>query len=55
MAMIVDGINLQLLSLALPSIMIELKLSNLVGGALGAWSLAGMGVGGILGAGCLTV
>jgi AAHS family cis,cis-muconate transporter-like MFS transporter len=49
MAMIVDGINLQLLSLALPSIMKELKLSNLVGGALGAWSLAGMGAGGILG------
>ena len=35
MAMIIDGINFQLLSLALPSIMIELKLSNLVGGALG--------------------
>ena len=49
MAMIVDGIDLQMLALALPNIMKELKLSNLVGGALGAWSLAGMGVGGILG------
>jgi AAHS family cis,cis-muconate transporter-like MFS transporter len=49
MAMIVDGIDLQMLALALPSIMKELNLSNLAGGSIGTWSYAGMGFGGILG------
>jgi AAHS family cis,cis-muconate transporter-like MFS transporter len=48
-AMIVDGINLQVLAVSLPSIMKELKLTNLAGGAIGTWTLAGMGVGGIFG------
>ena len=49
MAMIVDGIDLQMLALALPSIMKELHLSNLSGGSIGTWTLAGMGCGGIFG------
>ena len=49
LAMIVDGMALQVLALALPSIMKDLNLSNIVGGSLATWTLAGMGVGGILG------
>lgn len=48
LGLIVDGMDLQMLSLALPSIMKELKLSNVSGGALGTLTLAGMGCGGIL-------
>jgi AAHS family cis,cis-muconate transporter-like MFS transporter len=48
-AMVVDGIDLQMLALALPSIMKELNLSSVVGGSLGTWTMAGMGIGGILG------
>lgn len=48
-AMVVDGIDLQMLALALPSIMKDLNLSNVVGGSIGTWTLAGMGTGGILG------
>ena len=48
-AMVVDGIDLQMLAVALPNIMKELQLSNVVGGSLGTWSMAGMGTGGILG------
>lgn len=48
LGLIVDGMDLQMLSLALPSIMKELKLSNVSGGALSTLTLAGMGCGGIL-------
>ena len=51
-ALIVDGLDLQVLSLALPSLMKELKISPMLAGALGTYTLLGMGVGGI-GAGWL--
>ncbi len=44
--LIVDGMDLQMLALALPSIMKELKLSNVVGGAIATLTLLGMGIGG---------
>ena len=47
-AMVVDGMDLQMLSLALPSVSKELGLSNVSAGALGTYTLAGMGIGGIL-------
>jgi AAHS family cis,cis-muconate transporter-like MFS transporter len=47
-AMVVDGMDLQMLSLALPSLMGELHLSSVSAGALGTYTLAGMGIGGIL-------
>lgn len=46
--LIVDGMDLQLLALALPSIMKELHLSNVTGGAIATITFAGMGIGGIL-------
>lgn len=51
-ALIVDGMNFQVLALTLPSIMKELQISNLLAGALGTCMLIGMGTGG-LGAGWL--
>src|SRR5262249_35359881 len=47
-AMVVDGMDLQMLSLALSSIAKELHLSSVSAGALGTYTLAGMGVGGVL-------
>lgn len=47
-AMVVDGMDLQMLSLALPSISKELHLTGVRAGALGTYTLAGMGVGGII-------
>jgi len=47
-AMVVDGMDLQMLSLALSSITKELHLSTVSAGALGTYTLAGMGVGGVL-------
>jgi AAHS family cis,cis-muconate transporter-like MFS transporter len=47
-AMVVDGMDLQMLSLALSSIAKELHLSPISAGALGTYTLAGMGVGGVL-------
>ena len=47
-AMVVDGMDLQMLSLALSSISKELQLSTVSAGALGTYTLAGMGVGGVL-------
>jgi AAHS family cis,cis-muconate transporter-like MFS transporter len=46
-ALVVDGMDLQMLSLALPSIMKELNLSAVLGGSLATWTFFGMGVGGI--------
>jgi len=48
MGLIVDGMDLQMLALALPSIMKELQLSNVVGGAIATITLLGMGLGGSL-------
>lgn len=47
-AMVVDGMDLQMLSLALPSLTKELGLSSVAAGALGTYTLAGMGFGGIV-------
>ena len=47
LAMIVDGLDLQVLALAMPSFMKELKISPLLAGALGTYTLIGMGIGGI--------
>lgn len=47
-AMVVDGMDLQMLSLALSSITKELHLSPVSAGALGTYTLAGMGIGGVL-------
>jgi AAHS family cis,cis-muconate transporter-like MFS transporter len=46
-AMVVDGMDLQMLALALPSISKELGVSNVMAGALSTYTLLGMGVGGI--------
>jgi AAHS family cis,cis-muconate transporter-like MFS transporter len=46
-AMVVDGMDLQMLSLSLSSISKELDLSSVSAGALGTYTLAGMGVGGV--------
>jgi AAHS family cis,cis-muconate transporter-like MFS transporter len=47
-ALVVDGMDLQMLALALPSISGELQLSRVAAGALGTYTLLGMGVGGVL-------
>jgi MFS transporter, AAHS family, cis,cis-muconate transporter len=47
-AMVVDGMDLQMLALALPSLSKEFGISNASAGLLGTYTLAGMGVGGIL-------
>lgn len=47
LAMIVDGLDLQVLALAMPSFMKELNLSPIMTGALSTYTLIGMGLGGI--------
>lgn len=47
LAMLVDGLDLQVLALAMPSFMKELNISPLLAGALGTYTLVGMGIGGI--------
>src|SRR6476661_347841 len=47
-AMVVDGMDLQMLAVALPSISSDLKISNVMAGALSTYTLLGMGLGGIL-------
>ncbi len=48
-AMVVDGVDIMLLSYSLTSLKGEFALSTFQAGALGSASLAGMGIGGILG------
>jgi AAHS family cis,cis-muconate transporter-like MFS transporter len=45
-ALVVDGMDLQMLALALPSISSDMQLSGVAAGALGTFTLLGMGVGG---------
>jgi AAHS family cis,cis-muconate transporter-like MFS transporter len=52
-ALVVDGMDLQMLALALPSISNDLHLSSVAGGALSTYTLLGMGIGGV-GAGWLS-
>ena len=47
-ALIVDGMDLQMLALSLPSIAKELRLSGVSAGALSTYTLLGMGIGGVL-------
>ena len=47
-ALMVDGMDLQMLSLSLTSISKEFHLSTIAAGALSTWTLAGMGLGGAL-------
>jgi AAHS family cis,cis-muconate transporter-like MFS transporter len=47
-ALVVDGMDLQMLALALPSIARDLQLSSISAGALGTYTLLGMGIGGVL-------
>ena len=47
-ALVVDGMDLQMLALALPSIARDLALSPVTSGALGTYTLLGMGIGGVL-------
>jgi AAHS family cis,cis-muconate transporter-like MFS transporter len=53
-ALVIDGMDFQMLALSLPSISKELHLSPLNTGALSTYTLVGMGSGGAL-AGWLTV
>ncbi|TCM66963.1 AAHS family cis,cis-muconate transporter-like MFS transporter [Acinetobacter calcoaceticus] len=48
-AMVVDGIDIMLLSYSLTSLKVDFSLTTFQAGALGSASLAGMGIGGILG------
>src|SRR5580765_2362732 len=45
-ALMVDGMDLQMLSLALPTLSKDLQLTTIAAGALGTYTLLGMGVGG---------
>ena len=47
-ALMVDGMDLQMLALALPSITKDLHLSSVRAGALSTYTLLGMGIGGII-------
>jgi len=47
-ALVVDGVDLQVLALTLPSLMKEFGISSIMAGALGTYTLIGMGVGGTL-------
>lgn len=47
--LVVDGMDMQMLSLALPLLMEDFRLTKVVAGSLATWTYVGMGVGGILG------
>jgi AAHS family cis,cis-muconate transporter-like MFS transporter len=47
-ALVVDGMDLQMLALALPGITRELHLSGVSAGALSTYTLIGMGIGGVI-------
>ncbi len=47
-ALVIDGMDLQILALALPTLSRELQLSNVSAGALATYTLLGMGIGGVL-------
>jgi MFS transporter, AAHS family, cis,cis-muconate transporter len=47
-ALVVDGMDLQMLALALPNIASDLNLSSVSAGALSTYTLLGMGIGGVL-------
>jgi AAHS family cis,cis-muconate transporter-like MFS transporter len=47
-ALVVDGMDLQMLALALPAMSSDLQLTNVQAGALSTFTLLGMGIGGVL-------
>ncbi|MGO9017791.1 MAG: MFS transporter [Syntrophobacteraceae bacterium] len=47
--LVLDGMDLQMLSLSLPQIMKEGHVSSVMAGALATWTFVGMGLGGIFG------
>jgi len=47
-ALVIDGMDLQILALSLPSLSRELRVSNVSAGALSTYTLLGMGIGGVL-------
>lgn len=49
LGLFVDGFDLQMLSITLPSLKAEWQLSNTQAGLLATWSIAGMAVGGLAG------
>ncbi len=49
LGLVVDGMDLQLLSLTMPSLMEEFHIDKAQAGIIGTWSLVGMAVGGIIG------
>ena len=49
LSLMVDGMDLQILSLTLPSLEKEFHIDKAAAGLLGTWSLAGMAIGGITG------
>jgi AAHS family cis,cis-muconate transporter-like MFS transporter len=48
LALLIDGMDSQMLALSLPSISKELRLSTILAGALGTYTFLGMGIGGVL-------
>lgn len=50
-ALVVDGMDLQMLALALPSISREFQTTSVMAGALGTYTFLGMGIGGVLAGG----
>ncbi|MGX9135127.1 MFS transporter [Rummeliibacillus sp. JY-2-4R] len=49
LGLVVDGMDIQLLSLSMPSLMETFHIGKAQAGAIGTWSLVGMAVGGIIG------
>ena len=47
-ALLVDGMDLQMLALALPSLSKDLQVSSVLSGALSTYTLLGMGIGGVI-------
>ena len=47
-ALVVDGMDLQMLALALPSISKDFQVSSVMAGALSTYTLLGMGIGGVI-------
>lgn len=49
LGLVVDGMDLQILSLTMPSLLPDFHISKTQAGTLGTWSLAFMALGGIIG------
>lgn len=49
LGLMVDAMDMQMLSLSLPQLMEEFNMTKVQGGAIGTWTLAGMAIGGMIG------